>query len=449
MADLYDERLIAFCLGSANLVLKKIIGLEKPNLYLDERDGVRMVKKIEEIVPFLLGIYIFLNPFPHTTAVKEFCYYGAVVLALALWVTGNRALVFKTPLTFPLGLFVVWAFLSVFFALDKSNSLHDFRAHLLKYVVLYLMMVTYYNTRKRLMTLAWIVIGSGVLFSLFGFVWYYFFLDYALDSKFGLHMFSEIPSNLIGVTTVFCVILAVHKACWEVQPVRRVGAAFCVFPLLTVTILTQSKATWIALFVGLVALLFRRKIILMVCLVSISALILNTPLKGQISRGAFQSSFGERMGAALVTLEVLKDYPIIGIGYGMETYSKSLDLTAYHERIPEAYRSEIIYKDPHNMITSVAVRLGIVGLGLFLLAAYKLFKMCWVSAWHEKDEFIRSWGLLGGAGLIAFGIIGVSEPVFSHAHEVVLCTLVSMVSITFSLRNNDGKVNQFLKSPAN
>jgi len=186
---------------------------------LDERDGARMVKKIEEIVPVLLGIYIFLNPFPHTTAVKEFCYYGAVALALALWVTTNRALVFKTPLTFPLGLFVFWAFLSIFFAFDKSNSLHDFRAHLLKYVVLYFIMVTYYNTRERLSILAWTLIGSGALFSSCGLIWYYFVLDHSFDAKFGIGIFSEIPPNLIGVTTIFCVILAVHKAFFGGQAV--------------------------------------------------------------------------------------------------------------------------------------------------------------------------------------------------------------------------------------
>jgi hypothetical protein len=128
--------------------------LEKSNFHLDERDGTRMTKKVEEIVPLLLGVYIFLNPFPYTTSVKEFCYYAAVAFALVLWVTGRRTLVFKTPLTLPLGLFVFWALLSIFFALDKSNSLHDFRAHLLKYVILYFIMVTYYNTRGCLMALA-------------------------------------------------------------------------------------------------------------------------------------------------------------------------------------------------------------------------------------------------------------------------------------------------------
>jgi O-antigen ligase len=203
--------------------------------------------------------------------------------------------------------------------------------------------------------------------------------------------------------------------------------------------MTLSKATWIAVVVGLVVSLLRRKIALMICLVAILGVILGTPLKGRILNGAAQPSFEERTKIALITLEVLKEYPIIGIGYGMEAYSKSLDLEAYRKRIPEAYRSGIIYKDPHNMITSVAVRLGVVGLGLFLFIAYRLLKMCWISAWSGKDEFISSWGLSGAAGLIGYGIIGLSEPIFSHTHEVVLCTIVAMITIVTSLHNEDRK----------
>lgn len=390
-------------------------------------------------VPFFLGTYVFLNPFPHTTSLKEICYYSAVFLALVLWVTGRRTLVFKTPLTLPLGLFVFWAFLSIFFALDKSNSLHDFRAHLLKYVVLYFIMVTYYNTRGRLMALAWIVIGSGVLFSSGGLIRYYFVSDHAFNDRFGMGLFNEIPTNLIGVTTIFCMILAVHKAFLEDQLGWKAGAVLCVFPLLAVTIMTQSKATWIAAAVSLVVSLLRRKIALMICLFAILGVFFGTPLKGRILNGVAGSSFEERMKVALISLEVLKEYPIIGIGYGMEAYGKSLDLGAYRKRIPEAYRSGAIYNDPHNMITSVAVRLGIVGLGLFLYIAYRLLKMCWISAWRGKDEFISSWGLSGAAGLIGYGIIGLSEPIFSHVHEVVLCTIVAMISIVTSLRNEDRK----------
>ena len=395
-----------------------------------------MTKKAEEVVPVLLGIFIFLNPFPHTTAVKEFCYYSAVALALILWVTGRRVIVYKTPLTIPLGLFVFWAFLGIFFALDKSNSLHDFRAHLLKYFILYFMIVTYYNTRVRLKALAWIVIVSGVLFSIYGLMWHYFVLDYGFSDRFGQDLFSEIPLNLIGVTTIFCIILALNKFFLEEHLWRKAGAAVCVFPPLIVTIMTQSKATWIAILVSLVVLLFKRKIVLTICVFTILVVIFGSPLKQRIfEESSVKLSFKLRLKAALIALEIVKDYPVIGIGYGMKTYGQSLDLSAYRKRIPEVYRGGENWEDPHNMVSSVVVRLGIVGFGIFLYMAYRLLIMCWITACRGKDKFIVNWGFCGAAVLIAYGIIGLCEPIFSHVHEVVLCTLVAMISIVMSLHN--------------
>jgi O-antigen ligase len=287
------------------------------------------------------------------------------------------------------------------------------------------------------MVLAWIVIASGALFSAWGLIWRYFVLDFGFNDRFGLNLFAEIRMNLVGVTTIFCMTLAVHKVFWEDHLYCRSAAALCVFPLLMVTIMTQSKATWIATIASLVVLLFRKKLVLIICLFAILGIMFSTPMKERIYKEGFIISFKERIRVAFMSLEVLKDYPIIGIGYGMQTYSQSLDLNAYRKRIPEAYQFGIIYTDPHNMITSVAVRLGIVGLGLFLYITYRLVIMFWISAWRGQDEFIRSWGLCGAAVLTGYGIVGLNEPVFSHVHEVVLCTIVAMINIVTRIYNED------------
>ena len=37
-------------------------------------------KFLEQSVPVLIGIFIFFNPFPHTTAIKEIGYYLSVLI---------------------------------------------------------------------------------------------------------------------------------------------------------------------------------------------------------------------------------------------------------------------------------------------------------------------------------------------------------------------------------
>ena len=81
------------------------------------------------------------------------------------------------------------------------------------------------------------------------------------------------------------------------------------------------------------------------------------------------------MGINYQTFEIIKDYPITGIGFGMETYGTTVDLKAYYEKVPKKFRENIIYNDPHNMYFDIAVRLGIVGFVLFLNIILVFFKM--------------------------------------------------------------------------
>ncbi len=69
-------------------------------------------------IPALMGLFIFLNPFPHTTAIKEICFYSSVVMILILACFRKLDFSFRSPLTIPFLLFALWAFIGLFFALD-------------------------------------------------------------------------------------------------------------------------------------------------------------------------------------------------------------------------------------------------------------------------------------------------------------------------------------------
>ena len=119
-------------------------------------------------VPVLMGIFIFFNPFPHTTAIKEICFYSSFFIVLVLIYFKKIDFSFKSPLTLPFVLFTAWVFIGLFFALDKENSIHNFRAHLLNYLVLYYILINFFNSRKRLHGLSWIMIISATIFSIGG-----------------------------------------------------------------------------------------------------------------------------------------------------------------------------------------------------------------------------------------------------------------------------------------
>ena len=68
-----------------------------------------------------------------------------------------------------------------------------------------------------------------------------------------------------------------------------------------------------------------------------------TPLKDRIVSYSTRPLIGLRVGINYNTFEVIKDYPIMGIGFGMQTFGKDLDLEKYHERIPEKYRVKLYF----------------------------------------------------------------------------------------------------------
>jgi len=91
-----------------------------------------------------MGIFLFFTPFSHTTAIKEICFYLSIFVVLIIICSKKIDFSFKSPLSLPFALFTVWAFIGLFFALYKKNSIHDFYAHLLKYLAIYYIMINFF-----------------------------------------------------------------------------------------------------------------------------------------------------------------------------------------------------------------------------------------------------------------------------------------------------------------
>jgi O-antigen ligase len=136
------------------------------------------------------------------------------------------------------------------------------------------------------------------------------------------------------------------------------------------------------------------------------------------------------------TLEIIKDFPIIGIGFGMETYGngKQINLEKYNKKTPEKYRGPI-YKDPHSMPFSIAARTGLVGLALFVYILFICFKICWKCIRHGKDDFIKRWGRCIASVFVVIVVIGNFEPFFSHVPEVVFYTILAITTIIWKFGN--------------
>ncbi|MFV9644266.1 MAG: O-antigen ligase family protein [Desulfobacterales bacterium] len=401
--------------------------------FSEQNTREKIFKVLNLSVPILMGIFIFFNPFPHTTSIKEICFYGSVIIVLILIYFKKIDFSFKSPLTLPFALFTAWAFIGLFFALDKGNSLHDFRAHLLKYLAIYYILVNFFNSRKRLIILSWIIIISVTIFSIGGLTYFYVILKNPISTRFGFSQMMNI--DLIGFVTIFAMLLSLRQFRLETQWYRRAILVVCLLGTFAATYLTMSRGSLGAVFIALIVFFVKKNKLLVVFLIIFSLIAVRT-VPGLGGRFSLKNTLKDiRVGINLTTLEIIKDYPITGIGFGMETYGYSdfIDLAKYNAKIPPQYQQKTVIRSPHNSFADIAVRAGVVGLALFLFIYFIFVRLGWKMILYGKDNFIKDWGVCIMAAFIGVFVQELFADGMFGPQAIVLYTIFAMMTILWKL----------------
>lgn len=400
---------------------------------------------LSNVVSVLMGIFVFINPFPHMTSIKEICIYLSFFIVFSLVIFKKTDFSFETPLLVPFIFFICWVFLGLFFALDKENSIHDFYSHLLRYVVIYFILIKFFNSKKRFINLSRIIIISSTTYSILGLFYFYHIMGYSWATRFsyggakGLLGY-EVAGSSICALVIFSILLSLNFFMDESLR-RKVIFGLCLIPQIALVFLVQSKGAYIALVLSLILLLWRNKKTLLAVLVILVIVTAISPIKGRLfglttTEGI---SGNYRIKMMFTTLEIVKDYPVTGIGFGNETYGKKVDLRMYNNRAPEKYRQShnYIVAAPHNMFLNILVRTGFLGLVLFLSILFVFVRMCWRCVRYGEDDFVKKWALCIVSAFLAFIVIGMFEQMFHHVTEVVLYTILSMGTILWRLNTNE------------
>ncbi len=408
---------------------------------MDKRDTVfsteRLGHFLEQCIPWLIGIFLFFNPFPHTTAVKEISFYLCLLFFLVLLLAGKRTFFFRTPLSVPFALFVIWSCLGLFFALNKANTFHDIYAHLLKYLFVFYIVVNFFSSGKRFHALLWIFIisTSGLIFVLL--IHDYVILHRPLSDLFGLY-FPEIAPNIIALLTLFSMLLSISLIRDTNQVYRNIILIALVCLSAFATAATQARSAILAM-VGAIAVIFprRKKILLWFCVIAVALAAAFLPIKDRFTLDAMRQKMknDHRLSIWLCYAEIIKDHPIFGVGFGMQTcYDENL-LKKYNARVPEKYRMTHLYNAPHNILIDTATRTGLIGLALFLYVLFSFAKMGWHLIRNGKNEFIRDWSLCIMGTFVAIFIQGMFENILSGPPAIILYSIFAMMTVLWRMQN--------------
>jgi O-antigen ligase len=262
----------------------------------------------------------------------------------------------------------------------------------------------------------------------------------------------EIQTNLIGVVCVFAMILSLYHLFLKHDIIEKIALFFCLLWTTLAALMTQTRSTLLAIILACVVLFGKNKKFILSLLMVLILLSVLTPWKNRFSIDSFLQN--ERFGINLVSIELIKDHPIFGIGFSMETYADTNFMKTYYDRVPyekltSPRRPFQIFQNPNNILFDVAIRTGIIGFCLFCFIIFSFVKMGLKIIRQGKDSFIRGWGLCLFAAFVGYFTQGMFEPVLHGAYAVVLFTIFGMMTILWRLNKMDDRNSNDFESTAN
>jgi O-antigen ligase len=395
----------------------------------------KMAKVLNSSILLFMGIYIFANSLP-LSAINELCYYLSILALLILIGFKKTTFSLRTPLTLPFFLFALWALLGLFFTLDFKNTLHDLRGHLLEYLIVFYLLVNYFNSPKRLKILAMLAIASATIFSVGAIIQYYFIEGRPFSSRLGVSFSGEMNSAYLGFTTIFGICLSLHFLYKSKNIFYKILLVNCFFIMSITTFLTQSRGSLLGFLAALLILCFHNKKNMIFIIITIILIIIFLPETKERATNIDGFTKDIRVKMNRLTMEVIKDHPIVGIGFGMEIFGNKdlVPLEKYNSKLPLEYQQHGgIVGSAHNTILDIAVRTGVVGLVLFLYILITSLWMLWKTLKLKQGEYFKSWAICLFACFVSFMIPALFEDTTYGPRVVIFYTILAMITILWNI----------------
>lgn len=318
-----------------------------------------------------LNLLLFSLPLAYITAVREILLGLGVALWILLMILNRKVLWPRTPLDWPLLLWVACVFVSLLWAVNPAYSFKKIQGDVLKGILVFYMLA--YATREEnqkkqlLLSLA----AGNLLMILYGF-WDFWqtggsFTDFSIVRARSLHQsYPEFGTYLITVLPFFLV-------SFFSPPVRSIRWVFGILGLLNFfsIYITFGRAMWLTAGVELllVGWFVNRKKLVLICLAValVFALILprsvwfhgeRLPQAESLNFQKMGGTGGDLIEIWKLALTFFKERPFQGIGLGRNSFSEAFPaFRASHQ--PLLWHA-------HNTFLNIAFQTGIQGLIVFV-----------------------------------------------------------------------------------
>jgi O-antigen ligase len=352
---------------------------------------------------------------------------GITLLDLTVGMTGlywigyslkKKLPLYPKDLEKPIVLFVCVILLSLFFAalsLTREQLINSSLYALRWFFYTLALGYAVYAAKTKRATIEALMIGSGAVVVILGFIQYFFYNN--LRNLFYLgwddHLYRLFSTffdpNFAGMFLVLFLLFMLGTI-WDQKRVLSkkyvVYTGICLFTLGSI-FLTYSRSASIMLFVGIIIFLLLGKqrklaIISVICIVIAISLFANTKIEG-LNPFRTASSFA-RVASVKNALVIIQDHPVLGVGFNAYRYAQ----IAYHFRSDTTPFPSHADSGTDNSFLFIFATTGIVGLFSYL---YFLYSLTRGSLRSEKSKHRGLVAAVGAWCVGSFFINGLFYPV--------------------------------------
>jgi len=358
--------------------------------------------------------YLLVMTIPHTAALRSVLMAAGILGLITRSIITKKFPIPTTPLDIPILIYAGIIIFKSVVSVDPHYSLSALRKEFFYQILFFYLTVSAmssprYTRRVLFMLMATVTLVAGV--GLFGYITGEMIKEGRATSffnSFGLAAFFTSMVMPVTLSRFLC------TKGW-----RRTVAFLVLFLCLGFMLVTMSRGAWISslMAVMMLAALKDRRMLVLLLIGVISApwflppdIIERATSITKVFSLEENDTFGDRIWMWRSAIQMIKDRPILGAGYGNRVFQRMYPDYMYSQS------SGMIFENAHNLYLQILIETGIAGLLSFLSILGVIFWMIF-SQFRKKPLPMIESQLLGIAGSFAVFLI-FSFTTFRYENEV-------------------------------
>ncbi|QQY80034.1 O-antigen ligase [Keratinibaculum paraultunense] len=369
---------------------------------------------------FLIGIYICKNLFKETNPLT------------------------KDPVDIPIIMYAILILISTITSIDPSGSFRDLAIHLTSIGFVFVI-VNNIKTKEDFNKFVTLLVIAATLVALYGLYQYKVgvemedkWVDVSSNPDVKARVYSVFGNPNVLAEYLIMIIPISLSLFWYSKKIHKKGIFLITSLILTIVlVLTLSRGGWIGFAFGIFmfVLLVEKKLLLGIIPIALLGLYFlpQNIINRILTIGSLKdSSNAYRIRLWKITLEIIRDNWLIGVGFGYIPFKATFE--TYIRTMP-AYHS-------HNTYLQTMAEMGVLGLIVFIIFIFVLYKYAIKRLMKTEDKYIKT--MAGGvlAGLSALLAHGAVESVL-YLPKIIITfwTLVALILALMRISNESKEIS--------